>query len=119
MGQTQSNECVDKKGTDNLLAEDAVNDINILRRLCAMYAYIDESLNRWKKEQVKFAITGYSATGKSTFMNTIRNSKPCDDGFAKTGSGDTTIKPTLYIHPNNDQIVFYDLPGFSSTNFKN
>ena len=83
-----------------------------------MSAYIDESLNRWKKEQVKFALTGCSATGKSTFINTIRNLKPGDNGFAKTGSGDTTITPTLYIHPKNDQIAFYDLPGYSSTKFK-
>jgi len=28
------------------------------------------------------------------------------------------ITPTLYIHPKNDQIAFYDLPGYSSTKFK-
>jgi phage/plasmid-associated DNA primase len=57
--------------------------------------YIDKSLNRWRKEQVKFAMTGRSATGKSTFINTIRNLKPGDDGFAMAGSGDTTITPKL------------------------
>ena len=82
MGQTKSKECADKKGTDNLLAQDAEYDINILRRLSenegliAVSEYIDKSLHRWKKEQVKFAITGRSATGKSTFINTIRNLKP-------------------------------------------
>ena len=83
-----------------------------------MSAYIDERLNRWKKEQVQFAITVRSATGTSTFINTIRNIKPGDDGLAKTGSGDTTIKPKLYIHPKNDKITFYDLLGYSSTIFK-
>jgi hypothetical protein len=39
-------------------------------------------------------------------------------GFAMAGSGDTTITPTLYIHPKPDQITFYDLPGYSSTIFK-
>jgi ABC-type polar amino acid transport system ATPase subunit len=38
-------------------------------------------------------MTGRSATGKSTFINTIRNLKPGDDGFAMAGSGDTTITP--------------------------
>ena len=124
MGQTKSKDCADKKGTDNLSAQAAVNDIDILRRLAqkegpiAVSQYIDKSLNRWKKEQVKFAMTGRSATGKSTFINTIRNLKPGDDGFAMTGSGDTTITPKLYIHPKNDQIAFYDLPGYSSTTFK-
>jgi hypothetical protein len=33
---------------------------------------------------IKIAITG-----KSTFINTIRNVKPGDEGFAMAGSGDT------------------------------
>ena len=124
MGEAQPKECADGKETDNLSVEDAERDINILRGLAenegskAMTEYINETLNRWKKEEVKFAITGRSATGKSTFINTIRNLKPGDDGFARAGSGDTTIKPTLYMHPTNDQIAFYDLPGYSSTTFK-
>ena len=63
-------------------------------------------------------MTGRSATGKSTFINTIRNVNPGDDDFAMAESGDTTITPKLYIHPKNDQITFYDLPGYSSTTFK-
>jgi GTP-binding protein EngB required for normal cell division len=124
MGQTKSKDCADKKGTDNLSAQDPVNDIDILRRLAqkegpiAVSQCIDKSLNRWKKEQVKFAITGRSATGKSTFINTIRNLKPGDDDFAMAGSGNTTITPTLYMHPKNDKITFYDLPGYSSIIFK-
>ena len=34
------------------------------------------------------------------------------------GSVNTTITPTLYMHPKNDKITFYDLPGYSSTIFK-
>ena len=124
MGQTNSKDCADEKGTDNLSAEEAVNVIDYLRRLAvlkgptAVSAYIDNSLNRWKGEHVTFAITGRGATGKSAFINTIRNLKPGDDGFAKTGSGNTTITPTLYKHPRNDQIVFCDLPGYGSMKFK-
>ena len=123
-GKAQSKECADEQGTYNLSDQGAVNDFHILRRLTknegpvAVSEYIDESINRWKKEQVKFAITGRSATGKSTFINTIRNLRPGDDDFAKAGSGNTTITPTLYMHPKNDQIAFYDLPGYSSTTFK-
>jgi GTP-binding protein EngB required for normal cell division len=124
MGQNKSKDSADTEGTDNLPAEVAVNDIDILQRLAenggptAVSAYIDNNLNGWNKKQVAFAITGRSATGKSTFINTIRNVKPGDDGFAKTGSGNTTITPTLYMHPKNDQIAFYDLPGYSTTKFK-
>jgi hypothetical protein len=57
MGQTKSKELDYKKGTDNLSAQAALNDINILRRLAenegpiAVSAYIDKSLHKWKKEQ--------------------------------------------------------------------
>jgi uncharacterized protein (DUF697 family)/GTPase Era involved in 16S rRNA processing len=111
MGQTQS-------------AEVGVDDIDILGRLAehegpiAMSACIDERLNRSKKGQVKFALTGRSATGKTTFLNTIRNIKPGEDGFAWAESGSTTILPRSYIHPTNDQITFYDLPGYSSFIFR-
>ena len=92
MGQIESQECADKKCTDNFSAQDVESDINILRRLAenegsnAMTQYINDRLNRWKTEEVKFGITGRAATGKSTFINTIRNLKPGDDGFAMTGS---------------------------------
>jgi GTPase Era involved in 16S rRNA processing len=83
-----------------------------------MSEYIDESINRWKKEQVKFAITCRCTTGKSTFINTIRNFNPGDDDFAMAESGNTTITPTLYMHTKNDKITFYDLLGYSSIIFK-
>jgi GTP-binding protein EngB required for normal cell division len=83
-----------------------------------MSEYIKMTLNRWQMEQVKIAISGRGATGKSTFINTIRNVKPGDEGFAEAGSGDTTKTPTLYKHPTNDQITFCDLPGYASTIFK-
>ena len=95
MGQTQSKMCADKKGTDNLSAKVEVNDINNLRRLAenegpiAVSAYIDESLDRWKKEQIKFAISGRSATGKSAFINTIRNIQISE--FFKFFSSDTAL----------------------------
>jgi GTP-binding protein EngB required for normal cell division len=120
----QSKECADEQATYNMSEQDAVNDLKSVGQLAenggpvAVSEYIDERINRWKKEQVKFAITGRSTTGKSTFINTIRNFKPGDDGLAKTGSGNTTITPTVYMHPTNDQIAFYDLPGYSTTKFK-
>ena len=121
MGQGQSNECADAESTDNLSTEKEIKYLRQLAQkegLMAMSKYIKMTLNSWQTEQVKIAITGRGATGKSTFINTIRNVKPRDDGFAKAGSGDTTITPTLYIHPTNDQITFCDLPGYSSTMFK-
>ena len=121
MRQGQSNECADAESTDNLSMEKEIKNLRQIAQkegLMAMSKYIKMTLNRWQTEQIKIAITGLGATGKSTFINTIRNVKPRDDGFAKAGSGDTTITPTLYIHPTNDQITYCDLPGYSSTMFK-
>lgn len=80
--------------------------------------YLQENVYKWKEETVSFAVTGRSATGKSTFINKLRNVKPGDPGFAKSGSGDTTTKPTAYQNPQNNKIVFYDLPGVGTMDFK-
>jgi signal recognition particle receptor subunit beta len=123
MGMAQSTECADEQGTYNLSDQDAVNDVNIVRRLiengepAAVSEFIDERLNRWTQERVKLAIAGRCATGKSTFINTIRNVKPGDAGFAKSGSGNTTLIPTIYLDSINDKIAYYDLPGYSSIKF--
>jgi hypothetical protein len=45
---------------------------------------------------------GTSKVRYNWFINTIRNLKPGDDDFAKAGSGNTTITPTLYMHPKNN-----------------
>jgi hypothetical protein len=68
-GQTQS-------------AEVGVDDIDILGRLAehegpiAMSACIDERLNRSKKGQVKFALTGRSAISTSIIDRTSANGLP-------------------------------------------
>ncbi|XP_063438350.1 interferon-inducible GTPase 1-like [Mytilus trossulus] len=111
MGQSESKEVAN----DGKYAE--------LRRLAeqkgpvAMSKYLQENIQKWKEEKVKFAVTGRSATGKSTFINKIRNVKPRDPGYAKSGSGNTTKEPTPYQNPQNQLIVFYDLPGIGTLQF--
>jgi GTP-binding protein EngB required for normal cell division len=74
MGQGQSKERAVAESTDNLSVE---KEIKYLRQLAekegfiAMSNYINMTLNRWKTEQVKIAITGRSATGKSTAYTSI------------------------------------------------
>ncbi|VDH96889.1 Hypothetical predicted protein, partial [Mytilus galloprovincialis] len=80
--------------------------------------YLKENLKKWKKEEIYFAVTGRSATGKSTFINKIRDVKPREPGFAKAGSGNTTKEPTPYPNPKNERIVYYDLPGVGTLEFE-
>ncbi|XP_076113651.1 interferon-inducible GTPase 5-like [Mytilus galloprovincialis] len=79
--------------------------------------YLKENMSKWKEETVTFGVTGRTATGKSTFINKIRDVKPNDPGFAKSGSGNTTLEPTAYENPQNKRIVFYDLPGVGTLEF--
>lgn len=68
-----------------------------------------------KKVKVKVAVGGQSGTGKSTFINAIRGVKPKEKGFATVGFGNTTMTVNKYPHPRNERIVFYDLPGYYTT----
>ncbi|CAG2211859.1 unnamed protein product [Mytilus edulis] len=56
----------------------------------AVSKYLQEHISQCKNEKVAFAITGRTATGKSTFINKMNNVNPGDIGFAKSGSGNTT-----------------------------
>jgi hypothetical protein len=40
MGKTQSKDCADKKGTDNLSAESEVNDIDIMQHLAEKVMHV-------------------------------------------------------------------------------
>lgn len=84
----------------------------------ATNAYIEENINRWKTETVLLAVSGCSATGKSTFINTLRGVKRGDNGYAEVGFGDTTMEATPYVHPDNPRIVYYDLPGVGTIEVK-
>lgn len=75
--------------------------------------YINQHLNRWKTEKVRFAVVGRSATGKSTFINKLRGVEEGQQGFAGVGFGNKGQKITEYKHPVNENIIFCDVPGLS------
>lgn len=79
--------------------------------------YIENNIDRWKEESVNFGITGHSSTGKSTFVNLVRDIKEGDVGYARVGRGNTTQSPTPYFHPDNRKIVYWDLPGVATVEF--
>lgn len=57
------------------------------------------------------AVTGESGTGKSSFINAIRELDSDDEGAAKTGVTETTTDPTPYEHPTMPNVTLWDLPG--------
>uniref|UniRef100_A0A8C6TYS7 IRG-type G domain-containing protein n=1 Tax=Neogobius melanostomus TaxID=47308 RepID=A0A8C6TYS7_9GOBI len=66
---------------------------------------------------MNIAITGESGSGKSTLVNALRGIRNKTPGAAETGVKETTIEKTEYIHPKNDKIRIWDLPGIGTTKF--
>lgn len=83
--------------------------------IIATREYLTEQVTKWKRAKVKFAVAGQSTAGKSAFINAIRGVKYNDQGYAKEGFGNTTLKIKEYVHPNNKQIIYCDLPGYGTT----
>lgn len=77
-------------------------------------AYLDSIDN----VPLKIAITGESGTGKSTFVNALREVDNTDDAAAPTGVVETTMEPKEYSIPKNPNIILWDLPGVGTTKFK-
>uniref|UniRef100_A0A8C6WWG3 IRG-type G domain-containing protein n=1 Tax=Neogobius melanostomus TaxID=47308 RepID=A0A8C6WWG3_9GOBI len=75
--------------------------------------YLDES----KNVPLNIGITGESGSGKSTLVNALRGIRNKTEGAAKTGVNETTTERTEYIHPKNDNIRIWDLPGIGTVNF--
>lgn len=68
---------------------------------------------------MNLAITGDSGTGKSSFINAIRGLNDDDERAAQVGVTETTSVPTVYDHPANPNISFWDLPGIGTPNYPN
>uniref|UniRef100_A0A8C1WR81 IRG-type G domain-containing protein n=1 Tax=Cyprinus carpio TaxID=7962 RepID=A0A8C1WR81_CYPCA len=75
---------------------------------------IDELVN----VSLNIAVTGKTGSGKSTFINALRGLHNDDDGAAPTGVTETTMKPTMYVHPGMPNVKIWDLPGIGSPTFK-
>lgn len=80
--------------------------------------YFQSKLDVWKETPVALAITGQSGSGKSSFINKVMGKKRGDTGAAATGVNETTLEPKAYHHPENENIVFWDLPGIGTRNFQ-
>ncbi|XP_029188149.2 interferon-inducible GTPase 5-like isoform X1 [Acropora millepora] len=78
---------------------------------------LPKRLESWREEEVNVAITGDSGSGKSSFINAIRELHEDDDGAAPVDVDECTREPTAYDHPTNSNIKFWDLPGIGTPNY--
>ncbi|XP_053373552.1 interferon-inducible GTPase 1-like [Mercenaria mercenaria] len=83
----------------------------------AVKGVIFEELHKWKDLPINIGVTGNSGVGKSSFINAIRGLSAEDEGAAKVGVIETTQTMSSYQHPNNKNLLFWDLPGVGTPNF--
>ncbi|XP_030641237.1 T-cell-specific guanine nucleotide triphosphate-binding protein 1-like [Chanos chanos] len=77
-----------------------------------------EELDKLMHVTLDIAVTGESGAGKSSFVNAIRGLSDDDDGAAPTGVTETTMEPTMYLHPTMPNVRIWDLPGIGTQRFK-
>ncbi|XP_060605949.1 interferon-inducible GTPase 5-like [Ruditapes philippinarum] len=78
---------------------------------------IKEDMSKWRNVPVNIAVTGSPGVGKSSFINKFRGVKPRTEGAAAVGVNETTTEPTKYMHPDNNSIALWDLPGIGTQKF--
>ena len=89
-----------------------------IEELEAARTEINEELNSWKCIQLKIAVIGESGSGKSSFINAVRNVlDETSDTAANVGVKETTKTINAYPHPQHSNLVYYDLPGVNTTTF--
>ena len=95
--------------------EEVKNKINKIIRIYEVEVAkrkIKQLLNEYECIGTNVCILGARGAGKSTFVNNVFGRM-----VAKTGVRQTTGKPTAYRHPDNDRIVFWDLPGYGDDRY--
>ena len=79
---------------------------------------LKDKLNHWKSQSLNIAIIGESGTGKSSYINAIRELDGDDEGAAAVGETETTIgDPVSYKDPRNSNLLYWDLPGVGAPKY--
>ncbi|XP_060584624.1 T-cell-specific guanine nucleotide triphosphate-binding protein 2-like [Ruditapes philippinarum] len=114
MASKESFECGNVPAEEEELISDMFNKYGI----AGIQKYTKERLNKWRETYLHIAITGESGAGKSTFINVIRGLKSDEEGGAHTDVIEATKTIKYYKHPKYENVVFWDLPGVGTDNFK-
>jgi interferon gamma inducible protein 47 len=83
----------------------------------AYESFLHKKADAWKTIPLNIGIIGSAGTGKSSFINAMRDLDADDEGAADVGVVETTIEPRSYAHPNNAMMKFWDLPGVGTNLF--
>ncbi|XP_031222105.1 interferon-inducible GTPase 1-like [Mastomys coucha] len=79
---------------------------------------ISDALRVIDNAPINIAVTGESGSGKSSLINALRKVKPEEEGAAKVGVTETTMKIKSYEHPKVKNLILWDLPGIGTLKFQ-
>ncbi|XP_050786299.1 interferon-inducible GTPase 5-like isoform X1 [Gopherus flavomarginatus] len=85
--------------------------------LAEAIAVVKKSDALLKNTKLDVAITGEQGSGKSSFINAIRNLADDDEGAAETEVIESVKEPTPYPHPKHPNVTMWDLPGIGTPNY--
>ncbi|XP_059833349.1 interferon-gamma-inducible GTPase 10-like isoform X1 [Hypanus sabinus] len=68
--------------------------------------------------KIDIAVLGDVGSGKSAFINAMRDVQSDDPEAAPTGNGEASKEPTAYYHPSLPDVQLWDLPGLNSFGFE-
>ncbi|XP_038630628.1 interferon-inducible GTPase 5-like [Scyliorhinus canicula] len=84
----------------------------------AMILQMKSKSDHLDKVQLNIAVMGDVGSGKSTFINAMRDLRSNDQGAAPTGNEETWMEPTRYPYRALPNVQLWDLPGTNSFGFE-
>ncbi|XP_048190102.1 T-cell-specific guanine nucleotide triphosphate-binding protein 2-like [Perognathus longimembris pacificus] len=78
---------------------------------------LQEALSAAENALLQVAVIGESGAGKSSLINALRGLGHEEEGSARVGVVETTMKKTPYQHPKYLNVIFWDLPGTGTLEF--
>ena len=98
-------------------------DINEINREIELHGIqegkdlLDKKLQEWKHVPLNVAVAGSSGSGKSSFINALRNLTADDKEGAPVDVKECTKEPTAYSHPTSPNLKLWDLPRVGTKDF--